>query len=183
MRPDRRAFAAGAALLVTALAGCSPAGSDSSHGRSAPTPSTDSPKATAPTSTPAASETGDRDRVVGTIVRFTAGSTVVEVTITEDSAATRDFLSRLPMTQEFENFHGQEKITYPEEPFDYTGAEGFTPQVGDLFSYKPWGNLGFFYDVEGLGRSDDLVRLGTTDDLDAVMELDGMLVTIDLADH
>lgn len=176
----RRALASGMAALL-GLVACSAPDTNPEGGAitspSAPdgTSSASSPSSARPSTAPSSGE----DQVVGTIMRFTAGSSVVEATITEDSATTRDFLSRLPMTQDFEDYHGQEKITYPEEPFDYTGSEGMAPRVGDLFSYKPWGNLGFFYDTDGLGHSDDLVRLGTTDDIDGVMELDGKRVTID----
>lgn len=129
-----------------------------------------------------ASEVTGEDGVVGTIVHFTAGSTVVEVTIREDTPTTRDFLSMLPMTLPFEDYAGQEKIAYLERALDYAGSEaGMTPEVGDLFSYKPWGNLGFFTGVDGLGHSTDLVRIGATDDLDAVMLLDGQDVTIAVA--
>jgi hypothetical protein len=120
--------------------------------------------------------------VVGTVVRFSAGSTAVRVTIEEDTSTTRDFLSMLPMTLPFEDYDGREKVTTPPRPFDYDGATGMTPENGDLFSYVPWGNLGFFYHADGLGHSDDLVRLGTTDDLDQIMNLDGQDVTIEVAD-
>lgn len=87
----------------------------------------------------------------------------------------------LPMTLEFEDYAGMEKISYPPRGFDTAGNQGMTPAVGDLFSYIPWSNLGFFYDTGTLGHDDNLLRLGTTDDLDAVMELDGQQVTIDVA--
>lgn len=145
---------------------------------SSPTPS----NSVSPKLSPKASVAGEQGKVAGTVVRFTTGSTVVTVAITEDTATARDFVSMLPMTLAFEDFHGQEKVATPPRPFDYTGAPGMTPQVGDLFSYKPWGNLGFFYNVDGLGHSDDLVRLGTTTDLDAVMDLEGRRVTIDGAE-
>lgn len=122
----------------------------------------------------------EEDDVSETIVHFTAGSTVVEVTIHEETPTTRDFLAMLPMTLTFEDFNGMEKIAYPPRGFDTTGNEGMAPRVGDLFSYIPWSNLGFFYDTGTLGFSRQLVRIGTTDDLDAVMELDGQEATIDL---
>lgn len=135
----------------------------------------------APTTPVPADET--EDTIVGTTVHFTAGDTVIEVMIHEDTPTTRDFLSMLPMTLPFEDYAGMEKITYPERAFDYTGSEeGITPEVGDVFSYKPWGNLGFFYGVDGLGHSTQLVRIGATEDLDAVMELDGQDVTIAVAE-
>lgn len=170
-----------AAILALAvrLSACSGTPDD------APEPDVATPSQTAPTTTPASDQGQDQegvDTVAGTIVRFTAGSTVVEATIDEDTAATRDFLSMLPMTLEFEDYAGMEKISYLPRGFDTTGNEGMTPEVGDLFSYIPWSNLGFFYDTGSLGHSDQLVRLGATDDLDAVMQLEGQQVTIAVAD-
>lgn len=75
-----------------------------------------------------------------------------------------------------------EKINYPPRRFGATGNAGMAPEVGDLFSYVPWSNLGFFYETGLLGQSRDLIRLGTTDDLEAVMELEGTAVTIDIAE-
>lgn len=175
MTPSR--ILATSALLVIglALAGCNGGASDEDPAPAGPPPST-----SAPSTPPPAPEQPEED-VVGTVVHFTAGETVVEVTIVEDTPTTRDFLSMLPMTLPFEDYAGMETITYPEREFDYTDAEGMTPRVGDLFSYRPWGNLGFFYDTGSLGYSEELVRIGTTDDLDAVMELDGQDVTIDIA--
>lgn len=118
-----------------------------------------------------------------TIVRLTADDAVVEVAIRDDNPTTRDFLSMLPMTLRFEDYAGMEKIAYPERALDYTGSEeGMTPQAGDLFSYKPWGNLGFFYETGTLGHSTQLVRIGTTDDLEAVMRLDGRDVAVELVE-
>jgi len=162
-----------AAAMAALLTACTAQNS----GRDTTPSATPSARAASPTPEAAAAPS---DQVVGTRVHFTAGSTVVAVTITDDTATTRDFLARLPMAQEFEDFHGQEKITYPDKAFDYTGTQGMTPHVGDLFSYKPWGNLGFFYGVDGLGHSEELVRLGTTTDIDKVEDLGGQRVTIEV---
>jgi hypothetical protein len=53
--------------------------------------------------------------------------------------------------------------------------------VGDLFSYKPWGNLGFFYSTEGSTFSTDLAKIGETEEIDQIVLLDGQLVTIAVA--
>jgi hypothetical protein len=121
------------------------------------------------------------DAVTGTVVHFSAGSAVVEVTIRDDTPTTRDFLSMLPMTLTFKDFNGMEKIAYPPRGFDTTDNPGMTPKAGDLFSYLPWSNLGFFYDTGSLGFSDQLVRIGTTNDLEAIRQLDGQEVTITVA--
>lgn len=162
--------------IVAFLTACSAPIPRASTGESA-SPSTEPTSAASATTAEPSFE-----QIVGTRVHFTTGSTVVEVTISEDTAATRDFLSMLPMTLDFQDYAGMEKISYPPRGFDTTGNEGMAPQPGDLFSYAPWSNLGFFYDTGSLGHSRDLVRLGTTDDLDAVMDLDGKQVTIAIVD-
>ena len=115
-------------------------------------------------------------------VRFTAGSVVAEAVIDADTPTTRSFLAMLPMTLSFSDFGDQEKVASPPDGFDYSGAEGMKPEVGDLFSYRPWGNLGFFYNVDGSTYSDALVRIGTTDDLDQIELLDGQDVNIAIVD-
>ncbi|MEU4641665.1 cyclophilin-like fold protein [Micromonospora sp. NPDC023814] len=164
-----------ALILACSLAAC---GGDSDPNTPRATPEASSP---AP-STPGASQERGHQRVAGTVVRFTAGSIAVDVAIEEDTPTTRDFLSLLPMTLAFEDYGGREKVTNPPRPFDYDGATGMTPQNGDLFSYMPWGNLGFFYNADGLGHSDDLVRIGTTDAIDQLMHFDGQDVKIEIAD-
>ncbi|MGO4453826.1 cyclophilin-like fold protein [Arthrobacter sp. RAF14] len=115
---------------------------------------------------------------MGTSLTFTAGSTVVRATLDEDSPATRSLLAMLPMTLRFSDFGGQEKVASPPHRFDYGGSEGMTPEPGVLFSYRPWGNLGFFYRVENPGYSRDLARLGHTDDVEKIRLLEGRDVTI-----
>ena len=46
------------------------------------------------------------------MVRFTAGSTSVDVTIGEDNPTVRDFLSLLPLTMKLQEYAGREKIGY-----------------------------------------------------------------------
>jgi Cyclophilin-like family len=49
--------------------------------------------------------------IEGTVVRFTAGDTHIDVTLDADNPTTRDFLSMLPLTLSFEEFNGREKIS------------------------------------------------------------------------
>jgi hypothetical protein len=90
---------------------------------------------------------GDVDQVVGTVVRFTAGSTSVEVRIDEDNPAVRDFLSMLPLTLDFTDFNAMEKISYLPRRLTTQGSTGRAPANGDLIYFVPWGNLGFFYNI------------------------------------
>lgn len=174
--PLRLLSATGLALALT-LSGCT---DDSKRDAVRPSSET-SPLSTSPGAETTNETNNQEDAVTGTVVHFTTGSTVVKVTIHEDTATTRDFLSMLPMTLTFEDFNGMEKIAYPRRGFDTTDNRGMTPEVGDLFSYIPWRNLGFFYDTGSLGFSEQLVRIGSTDDLDAIRRLDGREVSIAVA--
>lgn len=173
----RRRLATTALALTLALSGCAHDSVGGAAEISAETP----PISSTARGVRTAQADNQEGKVSGTVVHFAAGSTDVEVTIHEDTPTTRDFLSMLPMTLTFADFNGMEKIGYLPRGLDTTGNPGMAPEIGDLFSYIPWSNLGFFYDVGSLGFSKQLVRIGTTDDLDAVKELDGRQVTIDVA--
>ncbi|WP_024819324.1 cyclophilin-like fold protein [Arthrobacter sp. 31Y] len=109
-------------------------------------------------SSPAASPTAGSG--VGTVVRFSTGSASLDVTIGEDNAATRDFLSMLPLTLTMEEFAGREKIADLPRTLHHEGSPGSDPEDGDLIYFVPWGNLGFYYDASGIGFSDQTVHVG-----------------------
>ena len=108
-------------------------------------------------STTAPSEVG---RPAATTLRFTAGATQIDVTLT-DNPTTRDLISKLPLTLRFEEFNGREKIAYPPRKLDVDGVPGSDPENGDLICFVPWGNLGFYYNADGIGYSDETINLGT----------------------
>lgn len=103
------------------------------------------------------------DEIVGTVVRFTSGSTSVDLTIGEDNPTVRDFLSLLPLTMTLEEFNGREKIGYLSRKLATDGAPGSDPEDGDLIYFVPWGNLGFYYNTAGIGYSDQTIHIGTYD--------------------
>lgn len=105
-----------------------------------------------------------------TRVRFTAGNTEVVVRL-NDNPTSRDLVSRLPLTVRFEEFGGREKISYLPERLNTEGAPGSTPQNDSLIYYKPWGNLGFYYNATG-GHDDNLILLGTVES--GMDRLDGL---------
>ena len=135
-------------LLWLALVSCSP----SRIGEAAP----DSASGSSPKET----STSAAGSVVGTAVRLSAGSALLDVTISEDNPATRDFLSMLPLTLIMEEFAGREKIADLPRPLHYEGSPGADPEVGDLIYFVPWGNLGFYYDTTGIGFSEQTIHLG-----------------------
>ncbi|MEZ5087905.1 MAG: cyclophilin-like fold protein [Tessaracoccus sp.] len=144
-----------------------------------PSPSITSAAPSSPTPSPAEES---EQSIAGTVVHFSAGDVVVEVLIEEDNPTTRSFLAMLPMTLTFSDYGGKEKVASPAGEFDYTDAEGLNPVAGDLFSYTPWGNIGFFYTSEGNSFSNSLTKIGSTDDIDQILLLDGQEVTINLAE-
>lgn len=113
---------------------------------------------TQPTSTTSSTEAVDG--VEGTVVRFASPDVQVDVTIT-DNPTTRDFLSLLPLTIPFEEFSGREKIGYLPRELNIEGSPGHDPEDGDLIYFAPWGNLGFYYNTEGIGHDDRVIHLGT----------------------
>lgn len=95
------------------------------------------------------------------LVRFTSGETAVDVTITPDNPTARDFLSLLPLTLPVEEFAGREKLGQLPRGLETTGSPGSDPEDGDLIYFIPWGNVGFYYNTDGIGYSDQTIHLGT----------------------
>ena len=176
-----------AVATMFSLAAC---GGGTSGGASSVTPSSspDVPSASASApgtpSTPPASSSEKPDAgadVVGTVVRFSRGSTAVEVTIDEDNPAVRDFLSMLPLTLTLEEFAGREKIAYLPRALAHSGSPGSDPEDSDLIYYVPWGNIGFYYNTAGIGYSDQTIHLGTYEaSLDQLEQLEGRDVTVEV---
>lgn len=77
----------------------------------------------------------------------------------ENNPATRDFYELLPLRLTFSDYVGKEKISSElKKRLNTSGLSGYAPQVGDLFYFAPWGNLGIFYDKQPFDRG--LVRFG-----------------------
>ncbi|MFF6953028.1 cyclophilin-like fold protein [Streptomyces iakyrus] len=174
--------ATGAASLLLALTACAstpeePEGSPGSESATAP-PSR--PK-TPDTSAGASEKAGDE--IAGAVIRFSTDVTSVDVTIDQDNPAVRDFMSMLPLTLTFEEYAGEEKISYLPRKLDYEGSPGSALEQGDLLYFVPWGNIGFWYSREGSPLSDQTIHLGTYDaTLEQLEQLEGERVTVAIAD-
>jgi hypothetical protein len=130
-----------------------------------------------PPQPPTTNPNSDAREIAGTTVRFTSNTTSVDVTMVEDNPAVRDFLSMLPLTLTVEEFAGREKISYLPRELRHRGSPGSDPESGDLIYFAPWGNLGFYYNAEGIGYSDDTIHLGTYDaPLDQLERLEGEVI-------
>lgn len=105
-------------------------------------------------------DNGQSDRI-----SFTVGGQTVYAELNDNSVA-RDLLSRLPLTLEFSDYNGTEKIAYlpaGAEEWDLSDApSGCTPTAGDITMYAPWGNIAVFY--RDFGFSDGLVPVGRLDE-------------------
>jgi hypothetical protein len=126
-----------------------------------PPRSADPTPTTGPTPSPAttsarATQSPDES---GALLRFDtpAGDVVIRLV---DNPTTRDLVSLLPLTAEFEDFRGTEKISYLPRELTTDGSPGSAPEAGDLIYYAPWGNLGLFY-TGGAEHSDQTIPLGS----------------------
>ncbi len=136
------------------------------------------------TTTPNPSTTAPPEaaHLAATTLRFTAGSTEIDVIVT-DKPTTRDLIARLPLTVTFQEFDGREKIAYLPEKLNTQGSPGIKPENDDLIYYAPWGNLGFYYNADGIGFSDQVIHIGTyAASLDQLERLESREVRIELID-
>ncbi len=76
----------------------------------------------------------------------------------EQNEASRQFYNTLPLELEFSDFIGKEKIAHLPKALNAKGSSAYKPQIGDLFYYVPWGNIGIFYELQN--ANEDLVFLG-----------------------
>jgi hypothetical protein len=184
MKNTTLALAAAALLPAGLLTGCT---SDPGPGDASSAPLSQSaspnPSSEATDSPSAAASPSSEESVEGTVVRFTAGDASADVTIGEDSPATRDFLSMLPMTLRLEEFNGREKIGDLPRELHWQGSPGSDPEDGDLIYYVPWGNLGFYYDTSGIGYSDQTIHLGGYDASEAdLARLEGQETRVEVVE-
>ena len=76
---------------------------------------------------------------------------------------------------------GREKIGYPPRRLVTEGSPGHDSEDGDLIYFTPWGNLGFYYNADGIGYDERVIGLGTyraTADELAGLEAGDVSVTI-----
>ncbi|MHA7178195.1 cyclophilin-like fold protein [Arthrobacter sp. Sr24] len=146
--------------LLMALSGCATSGPTDAE--TSPVPASSPSIAAAPTaSRPSATSAQPEVAAEKTIVRFTSPETTVEVTINQGNPTARDFLSLLPLTLPVKEFAGKEKIAALPRDLVTEGSLGSDPEDGDLIYFIPWGNIGFYYNTDGIGYSDQTIHLGT----------------------
>lgn len=75
----------------------------------------------------------------------------------EQNEASKQFYNMLPIELEFSDFARKEKIAHLLKVLNAKGSSAYKPQIGDLFYYVPWGNIGFY---ELQNENEDLIFLG-----------------------
>lgn len=101
----------------------------------------------------------------------------------DNNDATKDFATMLPLTIDFQDYNGTEKIAYLPRNLDTSNtAKGIEPSAGDFTLYEPWGNLAIFY--EPFSYSEGLIKLGVIESgLEVLTGQSGnFTATIDFAD-
>ncbi|QWU13757.1 hypothetical protein SAMN04487895_13110 [Paenibacillus sophorae] len=78
-----------------------------------------------------------------------------------DNPTSRDFLTMLPITLSFEDYVGNEKISYlPRKLNTDSTPSNSGPSVGEFAYYAPWGNLAIFYNGPVTTSSNGVIVLG-----------------------
>ena len=90
-------------------------------------------------------------------IRMVLGDKEIVVAMSDNPAA-RDFLALLPLTTEFRDFAGAEKIADLPRRLQTNGSPTARNATGDFTYYAPWGNIAVFY--KGSGSDGQLYVLG-----------------------
>ena len=113
------------------------------------------------TEEPPASDAVQPDNNKRMKIKITVNGRIITASMT-DNAAARDFISRLPLEVELEDYNRTEKIFYPSPKLNIDGVKrGCAPTPGDITIYAPWGNVAIFY--KSWSQSSDLIRIGSID--------------------
>lgn len=94
---------------------------------------------------------------MNTKLRMTFGKYEVMIELF-DNPASRDFVTQLPLTMQFSDFAGAEKIATLPRKLRTHGSPTARQAQGDFTYYAPWGNLALFY--KGFGTDGQLYVLG-----------------------
>ena len=90
---------------------------------------------------PASAQSGTNERTV----RIIAGGSELKATL-NDTAASRDLMTLLPLHLQMTDYNGAEKIAKLPKGLSAAGApDGADPNVGDIAYYAPWGNFVVYY--------------------------------------
>ncbi len=143
-------------------------------------PTTGARKPTGPTPTAETSSTPPPTAATGsTPLLVTVDGQTVEATLGSSPAA-RELVRRLPLTLDFRDFNGVEKISRLPGGLPMDGMpEGDDPEPGDIGYYAPTGDLVLYYG--DVGYFDGIARLGRMSSTDLLSDASGGELTVTLA--
>lgn len=153
-----------AALLVVAAVGCTPQDAPDNSAPAEQQITTDSDSANTAQDGPAqditeqqgaagdasapapqeSSTEGEGQYVEAKQITVRADGAEVTFTLNTSTAASQLY-EQLPLDSTVENFSSNEKIFYPPQPLDQSGAPHAQGGAGTLAYYAPWGNVVMFY--------------------------------------
>ena len=117
----------------------------------------------------------------GTPIRIRIGDAVLDGRL-RDNPTAQDLIAQLPLTLEFRDLNGLEKIARLPRELTMDGVpEGDDPEPQDIGFYAPSGDLVFYYD--DVGYWDGIVRLGVfASDMNVIRNQTGnFTATVELA--
>lgn len=88
-------------------------------------------------------DTSDSESARRISIEYDGNTIVFEL---NDSQAAQDLYDQLPLSVESEDYSDNEKIFYPSEDLDVSGAPEAEGGAGVLAYYEPWGDVVMFYD-------------------------------------
>ena len=96
-------------------------------------------------------------------IRFVLGETSVTATL-DDSAASRDFVSLLPLSIEMKDLFQREKSGDLPRAISEEGRRQYTYEVADVVYWPPGPHVAVFYGQDGRTlREPGMIRLGAID--------------------
>lgn len=98
----------------------------------------------------------------------------------EDNPASRELIAQLPLELEFSDYAQKEKIAHLPKPISVKNTPNYNPQIGDVFYFAPWGNIGIFYDKQppfnGLVYLGKILHTNNSDDIETLKNIKGNFV-------
>lgn len=114
-------------------------------------------------------------------IHVIAGNEVLSATL-DNTPAGRDFAALLPLELTLSDYSATEKVADLPRKLDIRDVpDSYTPKMGDITYYAPWGNLAIFY--KPFRNASGLIRIGTFDgSIDALLKDGAVPVRIEVAE-